>query len=155
MMNESEQAAILIREYLEWNPGNEQARNKVAPGIQYFDPLYAAVTGADVFRLREYESSFPGFKLELGEVTDEGEGYYTVPWVKEYTYPVTGRSVKVAGKSYLQLEHGKIVGHSEAFSLHRWAKDAYGIAGWFFGSIFFFQRKMRREAARQLSEFVS
>ena len=125
----------------------------VHPEIQYFDPLFGALEGQDVVRLRSFEASFNGFKMERGEIEDLGDGYYSCPWKKTYTYPVTGRKVSINGKSHISMDNGLVTGHSEAFSLHRWAKDAYGIAGWFFGSIFFFQRKMRREAARQLREF--
>lgn len=154
MMNEDNKSHENIMTYLSPASKERELAEVIHPGIQYFDPLYAALQGADVLKLKRYEASFAGFNVKWGDVSDEGDGYFTIPWIKEYTYPVTGRKVKVAGKSYLHLENGRVAGHSEAFSLHRWAKDAYGIAGWFLGSIFFFQRKMRREAAEKFREFA-
>ena len=54
----------------------------------------------------------------------------------------------------MRFAGGTIVEHSDAFSLHKWSKQALGLPGELFGWNSFFQRKIKNQAKRNLLQFI-
>ena len=57
-------------------------------------------------------------------------------------------------KAHMMIVDGKIIEHSDGFSLHKWSMMALGFSGWLFGWNSFFQNKIKRQARRNLEKFM-
>ena len=80
--------------------------------------------------------------------------YSTCDWVATYTFSKTGRKVVNKIKANMRFAGGKIVEHSDAFSLHKWASQAMGLVGWLLGWNRFFQQKIQNGARKSLVRFM-
>lgn len=92
--------------------------------------------------------------LTYGNIKDVGDGYYTCDWVATYTFSQTGRKVVNHVKAYMKVEDGKIIEHSDAFSLHKWGTQALGFPARLLGWNSFFQRKIKNKARRNLLKYM-
>lgn len=92
--------------------------------------------------------------IDYGNIRALDEEYYTCDWVATYTFSQTGRKVVNNVKAHMKLLDGKIVEHSDAFSLHKWSKQALGFSGWLLGWNSFFQRKIKNKARRNLLNYI-
>ena len=54
----------------------------------------------------------------------------------------------------MRFEDGKIVEHSDAFSVHNWSKQAFGLVGVLFGWNSLFQNKIKNKAKQNLLNFI-
>jgi hypothetical protein len=54
----------------------------------------------------------------------------------------------------MKFADGKIIEHSDAFSLHRWSAQALVFSGWLLGWNRFFQQKIKNTAKRNLLRFM-
>jgi hypothetical protein len=54
----------------------------------------------------------------------------------------------------MRIADGKIVEHSDAFSLHKWSSQALGFMGRLLGWNSFFQRKIKNQARKNLLKFM-
>ena len=71
------------------------------------------------------------FSLTYSNINHLDEEYSTCEWVATYTFSKTGKKVVNKIKANMRFADGKIVEHSDAFSLHKWSKQAirfYGLA---------------------------
>jgi hypothetical protein len=50
----------------------------------------------------------------------------------------------------MKFADGKIIEHSDAFSLHKWSAQALGFSGWLLGWNKQFQRKIQNGARKNL-----
>ena len=57
-------------------------------------------------------------------------------------------------KAHMRIVDGKIIEHSDAFSLHKWSKQALGFSGWLLGWNSFYQRKIKNTARQNLLKFM-
>lgn len=92
--------------------------------------------------------------IKFGNIKDLGDDYHTCDWVATYTFSQTGRKVVNNVKAHMKIQNGKIVEHSDAFSLHKWSTQALGFSGWLLGWNSFFQRKIKNKAKRNLLKFI-
>ena len=70
------------------------------------------------------------------------------------TFSKTGRRVVNNIKANMRFADNQIVEHSDAFSLHHWSKQAFGITGVLFGWNTLFQNKVKNGAKRSLLHFM-
>jgi hypothetical protein len=54
----------------------------------------------------------------------------------------------------MRFSEGKIIEHSDAFSVHQWSKQAMGLSGELLGWNSFFQRHIKNRAKKKLTEFL-
>jgi len=94
------------------------------------------------------------FSLTYGNIKNLGDDYYTCDWVATYTFSATGKRVVNNVKAYMKIQDGKIVEHSDGFSVHKWSTQALGISGWLLGWNSFFQRKIKNKAKRNLMNYI-
>ena len=73
--------------------------------------------------------------------------------VIDYTFSRTGNKVSNRIATFIQSRGGRIVRQVDDFDFYRWARQAFGIAGWLAGWTPAFKRKVQAEAAGGLARF--
>lgn len=123
--------------------------------VVFFDPVFEVLQAPAAKAMwRMLCSKARDFNLTFGNIKDLEDGYYTCEWVASYTFSKTGRKVENNVKAHMQLADGKIIEHSDGFSLHTWSKQALGFGGWLLGWNSFYQRKIKSTAKRNLLHFM-
>ncbi len=123
--------------------------------IVFFDPVFGLLKGDAVRAMWEMLCrNARDLSLNYSNIVQLDEEYSTCDWVASYTFSKTGRPVVNKIKANMRFADGKIIEHSDAFSLHQWSKQAMGITGVLFGWNSFFQRKIRNRANRNLLNFM-
>ena len=54
----------------------------------------------------------------------------------------------------MKFANGKIIEHSDGFSVHKWSKQAFGIVGLLFGWNSYFQNRIKKQARKNLRNFI-
>ena len=123
--------------------------------IVFFDPVFGLLKGDEANYMWEMLcTSAKDFSLTFGNIIELDEEYATCDWVASYTFSKTGRKVVNKIKANMRFADGKIIEHSDAFSIHKWSKQALGLTGELFGWNSFFQRKIKNQAKRNLLKFI-
>lgn len=123
--------------------------------IVFFDPVFELLKGNEVRNMWEMLCKRAGdFSLTYGNITELDKEYCTCDWVATYTFSKTGRKIINRVRANMRFADGKIIEHSDAFSLHKWSKQAFGLIGELFGWNSLFQRKIKNEAKRNLLNFI-
>jgi len=123
--------------------------------IVFFDPVFGLLRGDEVRAMWEMLcKNAKDFSLTYSNITHLDEEYSTCEWVASYTFSKTGKKVVNKIKAHMRFENGIIVEHSDAFSLHKWSKQAIGFMGWLLGWNRFFQRKIQNGARKNLTKFM-
>jgi ketosteroid isomerase-like protein len=129
--------------------------NYYSDDIVFFDPVFNLLERNQVKAMWEMLcKNAKDFKLVFGNIVALDEEYYTCDWVATYTFSKTGRRVVNKIKAHMRMADGKIVEHSDGFSLHKWSMMALGFSGWLLGWNRFFQNKIKREARKNLERFM-
>lgn len=122
--------------------------------IIFADPVFLVLEGDAVKDMWEMLCTHAkDFSLTYEPVNKLDEEYFTCRWTASYTFSKTGRKVINKVTANMRIRDGKIIEHSDAFSIHRWAAQALGWRGWLFGGIVFFQRKVRSQARLNLEQY--
>ena len=123
--------------------------------IVFFDPMFELLQ-ADQARAmwRMLCKNARDFSLTFSNIQDLGDDYYTCDWDATYTFSATGRKVVNNVKAHMKIDGGKIIEHSDGFSLHKWSTQAMGLSGKLLGWNSFFQRKIKNKARRNLLKFM-
>jgi ketosteroid isomerase-like protein len=123
--------------------------------IVFFDPVFGLLRGDEAKCMWEMLcKNAKDFSLTFDNIVELDDEYCTVDWVASYTFSKTGRKVVNKIKANMRFADGKIIEHSDAFSLHKWSKQALGLTGELFGWNSFFQRKIKNQAKRNLLKFI-
>jgi ketosteroid isomerase-like protein len=123
--------------------------------IIFFDPVFGLLKGEEARSMWEMLcKNAKDFSLTYGNIQHLDEEYSTCDWVATYTFSKTGKKVVNKIRANMRFADGKIIEHSDAFSLHKWSKQALGFSGWLLGWNSFFQRKIKNQAKRNLLKFM-
>ncbi len=123
--------------------------------IVFFDPVFGLLRGDMAKAMWEMLcKNAKDFSLTYSNIVHLDEEYSTCEWVASYTFSKTGRRVVNKIKAHMRFADGKIVEHSDAFSLHQWSKQALGLSGVLFGWNSFFQNKIKNGAKKNLLKFI-
>ena len=123
--------------------------------IVFFDPVFGLLKGDEVKYMWEMLcKNGKDFSLSFGNIQELDDEYCTCDWTARYTFSKTGRKVENKIRANMRFAGGKIVEHSDAFSLHKWSKQALGLPVDFFGCNSFFQRKIKNQDKRILLRFI-
>lgn len=129
--------------------------NCYSNNIVFFDPVFDLLNGQEVFSMWQMLCKMAnGFSLTFGNIQDLGENYYTCDWVATYTFSKTGRHVVNNVKAHMKIIDGKIIEHSDAFSLHQWSRQALGFSGWLFGWNSYYRQRIKNIAKRSLVTYM-
>ena len=123
--------------------------------IVFFDPVFELLEGNQAKAMwRMLCKNARDFSLTFGNIKDMGDDYYTCDWVATYTFSQTGRRVVNNVKAHMKILDGKIVEHSDGFSLHKWSSQALGLSGRLLGWNSFFQRKIKNASRKKLLAYI-
>lgn len=123
--------------------------------IVFFDPAFGLLRGDEAKCMWEMLcKNAKDFSLTYGNIQHLDEEYSTCDWVATYTFSKTGRKVVNKIKANMRFADGKIVEHSDAFSLHKWSNQALGFMGWLLGWNRFFQKKIQNGARKNLMRYM-
>jgi ketosteroid isomerase-like protein len=123
--------------------------------VVFFDPVFGMLQAEQVKKMWEMLCKrATDLQIVYGNIQDLGDDYYTCDWIATYTFSKTGRKVVNNIKAHMRFSGSKIIEHSDAFSVHKWSKQALGFSGWLLGWNSFFQRKISNSAHSQLIRFM-
>lgn len=123
--------------------------------VVFFDPVFGLLQAHQVKNMWEMIcTNATDLSLVYGNIQELGDDYYTCDWTATYTFSKTGRKVVNNIKAYMRFNDGKIIEHSDAFSIHKWSKQALGLPGLLFGWNSFFQKKIKNMAHKNLVKFM-
>ncbi len=94
------------------------------------------------------------FIVELFNVKSDGK-IGSAHWEAFYTFSKTGRKVHNKIDASFIFKDGLIIKHTDEFSLHKWAKQAIGIKGIFFGGMRFFKNKLQSQTNLLLDKYIT
>jgi len=142
--------------YTAFEKKDYRAMNRLySDDIVFFDPVFNLLEGMQVKAMWEMLCrNAKDQKLSFGNIVSLDDEYYTCDWMASYTFSKTGRRVINKVKGHMRLADGKIVEHSDGFSVHKWSMQALGFSGWLLGWNSFFQNRIKRSARMSLEEFV-
>lgn len=123
--------------------------------IVFSDPVFGILHGDEVKAMWEMLCrNARDFSLEYSDIELLDDEYATCRWTATYTFSKTGRRVVNRAKAYMRVKNGKIIEHSDAFSLGKWASQALGWKGTLLGWSGYFQKRIQKRARKQLEHFM-
>lgn len=123
--------------------------------IVFSDPAFGLLRGDEVKCMWEMLCrNAKDFTLAYSNIQLLDEEYATCNWTASYTFSKTGRRVVNNIKAFLRLKDGKIIEHSDAFKLSKWASQALGWKGALFGWMGWMKRKIQKNARANLVAFM-
>lgn len=153
-MHNNEQ--LIIKFYKAFSKRDYKTMNDCySDDIVFFDPVFGLLKGDMVRAMWQMLcTNAKDFSLTFGNIQLLDEEYATCEWQASYTFSKTGRKVVNKIKAHMRFADGKIIEHSDAFSLHKWSKQALGFSGWLLGWNSFFQNRIKNNAGRSLLKFI-
>ncbi len=119
--------------------------------IQYFDPLFGYLKNEEVIHMWKLRYGTEAeFGFEVGEITDFGDGYYTAAYVVSWHFGKRNKPVVQKMKAHIRVIDGRIPEHSDAFSVHDWCTQCFGLSGKLLGWNRFYQQAVKNKIRRQL-----
>ena len=123
--------------------------------IIFSDPVFGILEGEEVRSMWEMLcTNAKDFSLTFTNIRLLDDEYATCNWTARYTFSKTGRKVINHVKAHMKVKDGKIVEHSDAFKVSKWAGQALGITGVLLGWSNFLKRKIHRNAKKSLETFM-
>ncbi len=123
--------------------------------IVFSDPVFGLLRGEEVKYMWEMLcTNAKDFSLTFSNIQLLDEEYATCNWVATYTFTKTGRKVVNNIKAFMRFKDGKIIEHSDAFKISRWASQALGVKGSLFGWTGFMKRGIQKMARKNLIKFI-
>ena len=123
--------------------------------IVFFDPIFGLLRGEEVNSMWEmFCKTAANFSLSYGNIVALDDEYSTCDFVATYSFGTSGKTIVNKIKANMRFEDGEIVEHSDAFSVHNWSKQAFGLPGVLFGWNSLFQNKIKNKAKKNLLEYM-
>ncbi|MCX6319633.1 MAG: nuclear transport factor 2 family protein [Bacteroidetes bacterium] len=124
--------------------------------IVFNDPAFGLLEGEEVRCMWEMLcKNAKDFSLTFSNVQLLDEEYAKCNWTATYTFSQTGRRVVNHITAFMRLKDGKIIEHSDAFKLSKWAAQALGWKGELFGWMNWMKKKIQKNARKNLEKFMS
>ena len=124
--------------------------------IEFKDPAFGLLKGqrakamwhmlCDSQRGKDFKVTYSNVKY------NETTG--SVHWEAFYTFSQTGRRVHNKIEATFEFKDNLIIKHTDEFNLHKWAKQAMGITGIFFGGMRFFKSRLQHKANLKLDNYI-
>ena len=123
--------------------------------IVFFDPVFGLLSSTEVNSMWEMIcTTAVDFSLTYGNILELDDAYCTCDRVSSATFLGTNRRVVNKVRANMRFSEGKIIEHSDAFSVHQWSKQAMGLSGELLGWNSFFQRGIKNRAKKNLIKFL-
>ena len=152
----TDHSALINKFYIAFQQLDPAAMNSCySEDIVFFDPVFGFLKGDAVKSMwKMLCGNAQNFSLSFSNIVQLDEEYNTCDWVASYTFSKTGRRVVNKARAHMRFADGKIIEHSDGFSLHNWSKQAFGLSGVLFGWNSFFQNRIKNQAKRKLLKFM-
>jgi ketosteroid isomerase-like protein len=124
-------AEVINRFYTAFQQKDYQGMNACySDDIVFSDPAFGLLRGEEAkFMWEMLCKNAKDFSLTFSDIELLDEEYATCKWTATYTFSQTGRKVVNRIKAFMKLKDGKIIEHSDAFPLSKWAAQALGWKG--------------------------
>lgn len=148
--------AIITKFYTAFNKLDYITMNSCySEDIVFSDPAFGLLRGDEARCMWEMLcKNARDFSLTFSNIQLLDEEYATCNWTATYTFSKTGRKVVNNIKAFMKLKDGKIIEHSDAFKLSKWAAQALGWKGALFGWMSWMKRKIQKNARKNLVAFI-
>ncbi|MHB8448925.1 MAG: nuclear transport factor 2 family protein [Mycobacteriales bacterium] len=126
-----------------------------APDVRFWDPVFHELRGPEpgaMWRMLTRRAS--DLRVELLE-QDAAEESGSARWRAQYTFTQTGRPVVNDVRAHFRFAGGFIVEHRDEFDFHRWAGQALGPVGRWFGWTPVLRTAVHRRARAGLAQFLA
>jgi len=125
-----------------------------APDVVFTDPAFGRLEGKDAHDMWRMLLSRGGEGMEIafGEVRSEGDRA-TTDWMARYSYGPRRRMVVNEIHAKFRIENGKIIEHTDSFSLWRWSRQALGFNGLLMGWSAYFKARMQETTSAMLNDY--
>jgi ketosteroid isomerase-like protein len=125
------------------------------PDAVFSDPAFGELHGAEIGQMWRMLTSGAGdLEVELAE-HDADDASGSAHWIARYTFTRTGRPVLNDIRARFRFADGRIAEHRDAFSFHRWSRQAMGPVGLALGWTPLLRRAFQRRARESLNEFMT
>jgi len=123
--------------------------------IFFYDPVFQNLEGAEAGAMWEMLlRSAKDLEVSARDITAVDD-HGSCLWTAAYTFSATGRHVVNKCKASFTFSEGRIIEHQDEFSFWNWSRQALGLPGLLLGGTSFIQRKVRRQARRNLEKFMA
>ncbi|MEO9532946.1 MAG: nuclear transport factor 2 family protein [Crocinitomicaceae bacterium] len=126
-----------------------------ADDVEFEDPAFGKLKGEhakNMWRMLLESQKDKDFEVTFSDVQlQKGKG--TAKWEAKYIYSKSGRPVHNLITAAFEIENGKIIKHTDSFSLKKWAKQALGFKGALLGGTRFFKKAMNQQTAEILAKW--
>ncbi|MBI5371476.1 MAG: nuclear transport factor 2 family protein [Sphingobacteriales bacterium] len=149
-------AEIISRFYTAFQQLDHQGMNACySDDIVFSDPAFGLLRGEEAKSMWEMLcKNARDFSLTFSDIRLLDEEYATCNWTATYTFSQTGRKVVNHIKAFMKFKDGKIIEHSDAFPLGKWAAQALGWKGQLFGWMGWMKGKIQQNARKNLMKFI-
>ena len=146
---------LINRFYIIVEEGSLNSINDIYTGsVVYFDPMFEMLENDKVLAMWHLLSEMrSNLKIEIGNINDEGDGYYTCRHTDTYIFSPNSKQIVMVSTGNFKIENGRITEHSEGFSLHKWATQAYGLWANVVGWNRWYQQNIKNEMRRKLLSY--
>jgi len=149
-------AEVINRFYTAFQQKDYQGMNACySDDIVFSDPAFGLLRGEEAKYMWEMLcKNAKDFSLTFSDIELLDEEYATCKWTASYTFSQTGRKVVNRIKAFMRLKDVKIIEHSDAFPLSKWAAQALGWKGELFGWMGWMKRAIQKKARKNLVAFI-
>ncbi len=150
-------ADVIAKFYTAFQKLDYQTMNSCySDDIVFNDPAFGLLEGEEAKAMWEMLcKNAKEFSLTFSNIQLLDDEYATCNWVATYKFSKTGRRVINNIKAYMKLKDGKIIEHSDAFKLSKWAAQALGLPGVLLGWTNFMKRKIQKNVRKNLDDFIN
>ncbi|MBL0387783.1 nuclear transport factor 2 family protein [Tumebacillus sp. ITR2] len=102
--------------------------------VQFSDDMFVNLRGGEALAMWHlFTHTASGERRMTFQVIDADDHRGRGRWSIDYVFSRTGRAVHNDIESEFRFVDGKIISHHDSFDFNRWARQAFGVAGFFMG----------------------
>jgi ketosteroid isomerase-like protein len=147
--------SVIKHFYTSFAQGNaEEMISFYDSSIVFTDPAFGELRGEDAKNMWRMliQRSKGDIKITFDNVkADERSG--SANWIATYTFTQTGRKVINKISASFEFREGKIIKHTDHFSLWNWSRQALGWKGFLFGGTSFLKAKIQKQTKGLLKNY--
>jgi ketosteroid isomerase-like protein len=126
-----------------------------APDATFSDPAFPGLVGREVGGMwTMLTSRATDLSVTVDDIGADASGG-SARWTARYTFTATGRPVTNVVTSVFTFRNGKIASQVDHFDFWKWSRQALGPAGLFLGWSSMLQKKVQKQARRNLDGFLA
>jgi len=123
--------------------------------VTFKDPVFGELKGDRAFKMWEMLLSkrTDSTKISFENIQAHQETV-TARWTAKYLYGEKKRKVINIVNANFKFKDGKIIEHTDTFSVWKWSKQALGAAGLLLGWTPFMKNKIQKTTKEQLDQYM-